>query len=275
MRTRSVRRNQPPLRSKPIGKPTGVVHNGPPGRAMEGLLLPTLALLNASGFTETQATALFRRAWKGAAQVRGSKTVKPIDPHNSYAEIVSRWSRDRRFLDGGGTPRLLTYKGRNGIEGLVRLVDNTTDPRSALKVLMRFGTVKHVGNGRYRLLWPFFSVASSSDFAFEPSANFLAEASATVLGMLKRRRQPLGTGPFWRVADSTSVPERYVNDFLTFLRKRSLPFLEEIDEWLHAHAVTPSRAEGSLKLGLGLFSIVSRESVSLRLRGDASAASAG
>lgn len=268
MRTLSIGRRRIGRRNRPADRAIGNANNGAAGRAMEALLLPTLTLLRASGFTEAQALALFRRAWKGASQIRGSKSVKPINPHNSYSEIVARWSRDRRFLDNNGVPRLLTYKGRDGIETLVRLVDATSDPRSALKVLIRFGTVKHVGNGRYRLLWPFFSVASSSDFAFEPSANFLAEASATVLGMLKRRRQPLGTGPFWRVADSTAVPERYTNDFLAFLRKRSLPFLEEIDEWLHAHAATPSRGEQGLRLGLGLFSIVSRQSVSLDLSGD-------
>lgn len=230
----------------------------------EALLVPTLALLRSSGFSESAACALFLRAWKRAEQFKEHKNVQAIDPNSGYAEIVARWSRDRRFLQPDGSPRLLTMQGRAGIRVLIRSVSPSADAREVLSVLCRFGTVRHVGQGRYKLIWPFFSVASTSNFAFEPSANFLADASATVMAMLERRREPLGTGPFWRVADSTCVPEEHIEDFYAFLRRRSLPFLEEIDDWLQSHSASARPRKRGIRMGLGLFSIATRRVVRLR-----------
>lgn len=231
--------------------------------ALESLLIPTLALLHSSGVSEVEAGQLFRQAWIRAGRLRSRKVVTPINPKDSYAEIVARWSRDKRFLTADGTPRPLRFRGGRGIEGLVRSSSPGTSPRYALNVLIQFGTVQRVRNGWYQLVWPFFSVASSSQFAFEPSANFLADASATVLGMLKRSRGRPATGPFWRVADSTLLSHKHTPAFLAFLRKRSLPFLEEIDDWLQARATESTRGSSGVRLGLGLFSIASKQTVTM------------
>src|SRR6185437_11169025 len=108
------------------------------------------------------------------------------------------------------------------------------------------------------LVRPFFFASSETKMAFEPVAFFLNDASATLTRILRRRRDARTPELFWRKVESASISDADADKFNTFARERSMLFLEELDDWLEAHArQVKSRKPSSRRVGLGLFSIYS------------------
>jgi hypothetical protein len=220
------------------------------------MIVPALALLRSIGVSRSAALATFQKAWARAARIQ-PKHVSKIDTDARYAEIVALWCRDKRFVDDAGRPRALPRNGRNSFATLISAASPGTGVNDALTVLARFGTIRRTSRGEIRLIQQFFSVSSKKDLAFEPSADFLADASFTVLSSLRRGSAKKISRPFWIVADSVSVPKSAAGKFLAFAHRRSLAFSYEIDDWLQAHSVKVSSKTSRIRLGLGVFSISS------------------
>jgi hypothetical protein len=103
--------------------------------------------------------------------------------------------------------------------------------------------------------------------AFEPIAYFMNDAASTLTYTLKNVSASTNPDLFWRTVESTQVSKANAGKFMEFAKERSLLFLEELDDWLQAH--TSARARGSkkqLRVGLGVFSIYSKERKSLSRR---------
>lgn len=94
--------------------------------------------------------------------------------------------------------------------------------------------------------------------AFEPIVYFLNDATATLAQTLKSTVARTRRDSFWRKVDSTQLSKGDVEGFFDFAKERSLIFLEELDDWLRAHASAKSYSEKrQVRVGLGLFSIYS------------------
>ncbi len=222
------------------------------------LLLPIAAFLHASGITRESALEIFAGALTRASKASVGRRMVRIGNPTRYAEVVSAWLRDKRYLDERGWPRPLPFKGRAGFASLAKGVTPKTDPLNVLSVLMRYGNVKRTKEGSYELVRPFFYSSGPKTMAYEPLAHFLSDASSTLSKILKRSKSWRGPDLFWQKAENPRVTEATAKRFMAFAKERGLIFLHELDDWLEANCSRDGAGDVQLRrIGLGIFSIYS------------------
>lgn len=231
-------------------------------KSATSLLFPIATFFRSAGLSATAAERSFDRAMRRAARLRTPRTMENIGHSTVYADVVARWRRDARFLDSAGSPRDLPLAGRNGFAALVHSIGARASAKTMLAVLSRYGNVKKLSDGKYRLINPFFFITSPSAMAFEPMASFLCDVTSTFNQIVRRSASSREPKLFWRKVESVSVPNRAIDEFITFIGHRSLTFLEEIDDWLEAHAGDSHSRVPRRRVGLGLFSIYSEPQAS-------------
>jgi hypothetical protein len=200
---------------------------------------------------------MFLETYDKAAKILKNHKGRHIGNRVPYQDIMSLWKRDKRFLDKDGKPRVLSMNGKDGFAALVREGRGAHDiePNEVLSVLLHYGNVRRVGKDKYSPATSFFNVFGSKDIAFEPHASFLSDASDTMSRMLFGRNKSKGVTPFWLRVENFDLSAAAVKSFRNYALPRSLAFLEEIDDWLGAHAQkTRSRAKlRKRRVGLGIF----------------------
>jgi hypothetical protein len=224
------------------------------------LLFPLAAFLRAGGMTQAAAQASFAAAFRRALKESSARRFDHIGHPTRYADIVALWTRDQRFLDRDGRPKLLHMGGKRGFSTLVRESSPNSDPNAVLSVFLRYGNVKKTRTGCYELVRPFFFSTRQNSMAFEPMAYFLSDASMTLGRILRRTRRSRGPEVFWRKVESVDLADVHAKEFIEYVRERSLTFLEEVDDWLEAHRAARKNRGGRVamrRIGLGLFSIYS------------------
>jgi hypothetical protein len=222
------------------------------------LLYPIAAFLRAGGLSKRQSLNSLGAAFENSLNAKSPRQMEHIGHPTGYADIITLWSRDKEFLGRSGRPRALSLKGRFAFAKLVQKANCGIDPRTALSVLVGYGNVRRNRLGQYELVRPFFFASSHTKMAFEPLAFFLSDASSTLSKILRRRKNSRTPELFWRKVESTLISDADAGKFNTFATERSLLFLEELDDWLEAHAREGKRAKGKTRrVGLGLFSIYS------------------
>lgn len=224
----------------------------------EALLFPIAAFLRAGGLSQKNALSRLAAAFRRAGSLVGVRRIEHIGQPLLYADVVTAWGRDSRFIDTHGRPRPLSLQGRNEFSTLVRSVSSKSDPGSVLRVLIRFGNVRRAGRGKYKLVRPLFFTSTKQAVAFEPVAYFLSDATSTLERILRRTSRSRHPELFWRKVESARLSPASAREFVEFVRERSQSFLEEIDEWLESKAdrVSVKRRGGKLRrVGLGVFSI--------------------
>ena len=217
------------------------------------LLHPVAAFLESGGLTKNQSLELLAAAFDAAA--KRTSSLDHIGNPFQYSNVVSVWTRRKKYLDASGRPRCLSIGGKSGLAALVREISPAIDPRRAIAVLERYGTVRRTRDGRYRLRKYYFQTGNKRTQAYEPVAYFLGDASTTLSRLLLGRRNPSQPRPFWRKVYSTALTRATAKEFTEFARERGLLFLEELDDWLEAHRDSPVRLRKCHMVGVGLFSI--------------------
>lgn len=227
-------------------------------RRAESLLFPIVAFLRAGGLSRKECFASFIAAYEKSLNAKPPRQMEHIGHPTAYADIVTTWTREKEYLDRNGRPRALSFRGRNEFASLVRKAAPKVDARKALKVLIAYGNVRKTRQGTYELVRFFFFASNQTKMAFEPVAFFLSDASSTLTRILRRRRDSRTPELFWRKVESASISNADADKFNAFARERSMLFLEELDDWLQAHARDFKRDRGKTRrVGLGLFSIYS------------------
>ena len=227
------------------------------------LLYPIAAFYNRVGLSRSQSLAALRAA---IDDVRGpnGKRLENIGIPTCYADLIATWTRERKYLDSRGCPRKLTLSGANGFAALAKSACPGQDPGKLLRVLMRYKNVRRLSDGRVQLVSPLFRASAGSKMAFEPITYFMNDAASTLTYTLKNVTASTNPDLFWRTVESTQVSKTNAKKFMEFAKERSLLFLEELDDWLQAHAKSKVRGtKKQLRIGLGVFSIYSQERKSL------------
>lgn len=223
------------------------------------LLYPIAAFLHSGGMSKAQSLAALTAAIDKVNKPRGKRDLEHIGTPTRYADMIATWISEPKFLDSRGRPRSLPLTGANGFAALARCAGAGRDPKGALSVLMRYRNVRRLSNGKFQLVSPFFRASAGSKMAFEPIVYFLNDATSTLTQTLKTTGAQTGPDSFWRKVDSTQISKGNAERYFEFAKERSLIFLEELNDWLRAHASTRYRREKKqLRVGLGLFSIYSR-----------------
>jgi len=171
-----------------------------------------------------------------------------------YSDVVSLWTRDKKFLDRAGNPRPLSMSGKQGFLALLKQTGHKANANAVLTVLIRYGNVLRVKEGKLALVKPYFNTADLKNIAFEPHAYFLYDASSTMKRMITRGSKDLAA--FWRKTENANLSEAAARRFFEFSRRRSLDFIQEMDDWLEAHANLKNKGR---RAGLGVFSVYSKQ----------------
>lgn len=222
------------------------------------LLYPIAAFFSSGGMNRAQSLAALVAAIENFHRREGKRELEHIGTPTCYSEVIATWTRERRFLDSRGRPRALSLSGTNGFASLVKRACAGQDPKRLLDVLVRYRNVRRLSNGKVQLVSPLFRTSAGSRMAFEPITYFLTDAASTLTHTLKSKSASASPDLFWRTVESIQISRANAKKFAEFAKKRSLLFLEEMDDWLQAHASTNARArKKSLRVGLGLFSIYS------------------
>lgn len=224
-------------------------------------LYPIAALLRSGGMNTAQSLAAFAAALDHVHRSDGKRALDHIGASTCYPDLIATWSRERKFLDSQGRPRPLPLSGTNGFRALVKSTGARQDPKQLLAVLMRYKNVRRLRDGRVQLVSPLFRASAGPRIAFEPMSHFLGDATSTLTHILNNARAPRAPDLFWRSVESVHVSRANAWKFTEFAKERSLLFLEELDDWLDAHERSKSlNPKRQMRIGLGLFSIYSRQS---------------
>ncbi len=224
------------------------------------LLYPIAAFFSSGGMSREQSLAALSAAIDNVRRSEGGRELEHIGVPTSYADVIATWTRERKFLDSHGRPRALSVSGANGFAALVKSACPGQDPKKLLSVLVRYKNVRRLSNGKVQLVSPLFRTSAGSRMAFEPITYFLTDAASALTHTLKNANASAKPDLFWRTVDSVKVSQNNANRFVEFAKERSLLFLEEMEDWLQAHTRATSRPkQAPLRIGLGLFSIYSRD----------------
>lgn len=224
------------------------------------LLCPAAAFFCSGGISRAQALAALAAAIDYVRRAEGRRKLEHIGLGiaSSYAEVITTWSREQRFLDPQGRPRSLPLSGVNGFAALLRHAGVRQDPKKVLGVLVRYKNVRRLRDGRVQLVSPLFRASAGSRMAFEPISCFLNDATSTLTHTLRNASAPTNPDLFWRSVDSIHISNATATKFVEFAKDRSQLFLEELEDWLQAHGRPNTRSrKRRLRVGLGLFSIYS------------------
>lgn len=222
------------------------------------LLYPIAAFFSSGGMSTAQSLTAFATAIDNVRRSEGTRELEHIGAPTCYADLIATWTRERKFLDSRGRPRALAFSGANGFASLVKCACAGRDPKKLLNVLVRYRNVRRLSNGKIQLVSPLFRTSAGSRMAFEPITYFLTDAASTLTHTLRNANASGSPDLFWRTVESIQISRANAKKFAEFAKKRSLLFLEEMDDWLQAHATAKARASKKpLRVGLGLFSIYS------------------
>lgn len=222
------------------------------------LLYPIAAFLHSGGMSRAQSLAALTAAIDKVYKPSRKRELEHIGTSRRYADMIATWTRKRRFLDSRGRPKALPLTGANSFSALARSAGAGGDSESALSVLTRYRNVRKLSNGRVQLVSPFFRASAGSRMAFEPIVYFLNDATSTLTHTLESTGAQTRPDSFWRKVDSAQISKVDMERFFDFAKERSLIFLEELDDWLRAHASAKYSGKKQMRVGLGLFSIYSR-----------------
>lgn len=222
------------------------------------LLYPIAAFFNSGGMTKAQSLSALASAIENACREARKRELEHIGAPACYAELIATWTRERRFLDSNGRPRALALSGPNGFAALAKLATPGVSPKGLLKVLIQYRNVRRLSSGKICLVSPFFHATTHTKMAFEPMVLFLRDATSTMTRILRNPSDSHTPEPFWRKVETAYVSKSAAKEFSEYARERSLIFLEEMDDWLRAHArKSMFGIRKQARVGLGLFSVYS------------------
>ena len=223
----------------------------------ESVLFPITAFLYGGGLSKQEATSVFSSVYDRAVKTLHSLGLEYIGHTSLYADVISLWIRDKRFLDKLGRPRELLLQGKASFRTLVRLIQPKANPKDVLSILIKCGNVRRTGKEKYALVQDFFKTDGPKTIAFEPNAYFLSDAGMTLWRMFIGNKSARFPKPFWRKADTYGLSDALARKFSDFARERTLLFVDELDDWLKAHEDNSRARKARRRVGVGVFSIFS------------------
>ena len=229
------------------------------------LLVPQIRFLRAAGVTLEPVMSILKSEFRrpDPKKKMGRLEHVSVEMVDHCGRVIAAWKTQPEFLSANGRPGDLLRRGINGFTELVKLSAPRIAPAEILRVLLRYGAVKKLRNGKLRLTSKLFNCTHPSGhvIAFEPSAAFLTDAAKVLEDHVEtqssRSRRPVR---YWREVENAAVPQKFVDEFVAFSKRRVMVLMEEVEDWLDQHKVLDFRASrGKLvRLGIGIFAIAEK-----------------
>jgi DNA-binding transcriptional MerR regulator len=229
------------------------------------LLVPQIRFLRAAGVTLETITKILRHEFRRPppkTRAGGLEHVS-VELADHCGNVIANWKAQPEFLSRNGRPGDLSRLGSSGFAKLVKLSAPGTPSKRILEVLVRYGAVKRLSNGKLRLMSKLFNCTHPSGhvIAFEPSVAFLADAARVLEDHVdtqeSRARRPVR---FWREVEDATIPQEFVSEFSAFSRRRVMVLMEEVEDWLDQHRIVDiaHNRKKLVRLGIGIFAVAER-----------------
>lgn len=170
-----------------------------------------------------------------------------VEPSHPLGQVLAIWSKDPRFsVDGAARP--LELEGDGGFIELAHAAAPGLPPVAVRKELERSGAVEVV-DGKVHLRSTYYLLSGLGPRSVERYGSVVRDLLCTL------NHNVLGDDPthprFEGRAQLSGVSAATAEALRVLLDERGQAFLEEMDEWMSAHATE----DGDVRLGVGLYMI--------------------
>lgn len=199
-------------------------------------------------------TGLTRKEISRIKELAGSDAAEVADRYNRAARVISGWLRDARFSDEGGEPAPLPMEGEGAtFTQLVKEFSGDIPPRAILDELVNVGAVKHLEDGRIRLLARAYIPRDSK----ADKLGILGTDVAHLIATIDHNVHEQGAEPrFQRKVTYDNLPFEALRQLREMSGAEAQALLEKMDRWMAAHDrdTNPDvRGSGRKRAGLGIY----------------------
>jgi hypothetical protein len=239
------------------------VSNAPVSVSAKVLLRRVFRVLRGCGIKMDSLREMTREALLGVENVPDSHANRVTARQALMCcDVVLKWRRDPRFLDGNGLPASLSLTGKSpSFAELVETSAPGADWQRLMESMIELGVVRSTEDTCTELISDSVVACSgqdgstvASECVLEHICGFLGSVEYNVFDKPSREK-----GRFER-ACYASVPKEIVPVLEKMISSRGQDFVDVIDEWLARRAVRPSDEASSVLVGAGAYVFV-RENV--------------
>jgi len=201
-------------------------------------------------------TGIDRRDVRKLRAVSSEPPVSAPGFMSKPTQLLDGWFHDPDFLTASGEPRQLEVsEGEDSFAALVRRYTPGIPHVAMIKELRGVGAIEELPDGRLRALKRNYIPRELTDNQIRLWGSVLEDVGTTLEHNLMRK--PSERPRFERRALSLTVERRALPEFEAFLAAEGQAFLERIDDWLAAHQADNSGKVPALRLGVGVYQILS------------------
>jgi len=176
---------------------------------------------------------------------------------SNASRVLSAWYQDADFTDKKGKPMDLVPDGEgSSFAELLRRYAGDIPPSAMLWELKHVGAVTDTKEGKLRVLTRYYMPAKLDPDSILRFGEVLQDLGSAVFHNISRKDDE--PARFEGRAHNLNIDPAAADKFRKLIAERGEEFLEEIDEWLTAHEITPSKASRTGKrarLGIGIYLI--------------------
>lgn len=185
----------------------------------------------------------------------GEEIVIPQTVNNA-GRLLSGWHVNPDYLDEKGKPKVLTVNGTPpNFSTLMNTYGGDIPTTAMLKELNSVNAVEINNDGSLKVLQRYFIPTSFDENRIFNAIDDLVDMSNTAYENLVRdQHEP---AYFQRKVTNDYVSELAFSEFQKMVKVKGMKLLEEFDDWLADHEVSPEDLEKSkqIRIGLGMYFI--------------------
>lgn len=223
------------------------------------LLRRAFRIMRGCGISASQLAAMSEQAIN-ELQTLPDVPLSSISARQALAccDVVLKWRRDCRFLDGDGQPNALMIKGSSpSFFELAARAAPESNPSELLEIMVQLGVAKLVGASTVELISTSVvacpgkeATTIASESVLEHICGFLGSVEYNVFDKPSRAK-----GKFERACYAW-VPRKYVPVLEQLVNSRGQDFVDVIDEWLSRRSEARTSTEDSVLVGAGAYVFV-------------------
>lgn len=177
-----------------------------------------------------------------------------VERYNRAARVISGWVRDKRFTDSSHKPADLPLEGKGAtFNELVRLFSGDVPARAILDELERVGIIKHLSDGRIRLVSHAYIPSSEEVDKLGILGTDVKDLITTIDYNLNSEA---GSGLLQRKVSYDNLPEEVLPELRKLAARRGQFLLEAMDKWLSKYdrdVHKSVRGSGRRRAGIGIY----------------------
>ncbi len=194
-------------------------------------------------------TGLTRKEAKRLYELQSPQDSARNERYNRAVRVISGWVNSPHYHDARGVPADLPMEGSASFAALVKEFSGDVPTQAMLAVLEAAGSVE-LRNGQVRLVRHAYVPGKDPVDKIQILGNDCAELIATIDHNLTASK---GALRYQRKVSNHALHASMLPAFQELSAARSQALLEELDDWLSQHEVTPEESSSACYVSLGIY----------------------